>query len=103
MNLTLDPEGFLVNLEDWSPEALEELAQTAEIELQDQHREILALARRFYEEFEHSPSQRPLARYIKLHLGPEQASSIYLMQLFGSSPAKMVSKLAGLPKPKNCL
>ena len=50
-----------------------------------------------------SPAMRPLAKYIKLHLGAEKANSIYLMQLFPQSPAKYLAKIAGLPRPENCL
>lgn len=103
ISVTTDPEGFLTSLSDWTPEVAAELASVQEIELTDDHWEIIDLAREFYREFDHSPSQRPLGRYIKMHLGADKAKSIYLMKLFGSSPAKMVSLLAGLPKPKNCL
>jgi tRNA 2-thiouridine synthesizing protein E len=103
MSVSVDPEGFLINLSDWNEEVANELAQAQEIELTDAHWEILQLARQFFTEFDHSPSQRPLGRYIKINLGADKAKSIYLMKLFGSSPAKMVSLLAGLPKPKNCL
>ena len=37
-------------------------------------------------------------------LGAERASSIYVMSLFGDgTPAKTVARLAGLPKPTNCI
>ena len=35
--------------------------------------------------------------------GKEKGSSMYLLQLFPGSPAKIGSKIAGLPKPDNCL
>ena len=36
-------------------------------------------------------------------LGKEKSRSIYLMQLFPPSPARVASKIAGLPRPENCL
>ena len=33
----------------------------------------------------------------------EKGQSRYLMGLFGGSPAKLSAKIAGLPKPENCL
>jgi tRNA 2-thiouridine synthesizing protein E len=46
---------------------------------------------------------RPLVKYIGQRLGKEKGNSIYLLQLFPGSPAKLASKIAGLPRPENCL
>ena len=103
VTMELDPQGFLKDWRAWDEHAATFLAATQQIELTAPHWEIIWLAREFYQKFDHAPSQRPLAKFIKTNLGAEQATSIYLMQLFGSSPAKVVSLIAGLPKPKNCL
>jgi len=50
-----------------------------------------------------SPATRALISLVKRDLGKEKGRSVYLMKLFRGSPAKMASKLAGLPKPDNCL
>jgi tRNA 2-thiouridine synthesizing protein E len=71
--------------------------------LTPEHVEILLLARKFYAEYGFSPSMRPLIKIIGMNLSADKAHSIYLMKLFPQSPAKVVAKLAGLPKPKNCL
>tara|TARA_R110001583_G_scaffold380_7_gene3346 strand:+ start:13485 stop:13838 length:354 start_codon:yes stop_codon:yes gene_type:complete len=99
----LDKDGFLVNLDDWNPAMAAQLAQTENIQLTDAHWEILQLLRQFHAEFDLSPAMRPLTKYIKTHLGAEQASSIYLLKLFPGSPAKIAAKIAGLPRPENCL
>ncbi|WP_114417783.1 TusE/DsrC/DsvC family sulfur relay protein [Marinospirillum perlucidum] len=99
----LDPEGYLIHLEDWSEEVAEILAAQEERQLTPAHWEILKLLRQFYQEFEMSPAMRPFSKYLRQHLGADQARSIYLMQLFGESPAKEAARLAGLPKPDNCL
>ncbi len=98
-----DPDGFLTDWTVWSEAVAADIAKAEGVELDAAHWEILVLARQFYTTFDHAPSQRPLARYIKSELGADKAASIYLMQLFGQSPAKMVARIAGLPKPKNCL
>ncbi len=101
--IPVDSEGYLEQLSDWQPEVAEQIAKKEGLELTEAHWEIINLLRRFYQEFELSPAMRPLVKYIGLNMGKEKAKSIYLMQLFGESPAKMTSKLAGLPKPTNCL
>ncbi|QFT54667.1 TusE/DsrC/DsvC family sulfur relay protein [Microbulbifer sp. THAF38] len=101
--IPLDKEGYLRNLNDWNRDVAEELARTEEIELSSAHWEVIELLQEFYRQFELSPAMRPLVKFIGQRLGPEKGRSIYLMQLFPPSPAKIASKIAGLPKPTNCL
>ena len=98
-----DKEGFLRNLEDWSPEVAEFIAAGEDVQLTDAHWEIIELLRRYYQEFDSSPAMRPLVKYTARELGNDKGRSIYLMGLFPGSPAKIGSKIAGLPKPDNCL
>ena len=102
-DIALDKEGFLRDLKDWSPQVASALAAQENIELTDDHWDVIRLLQEFYREFELSPAMRPLVKYVGLHLGPEKGRSIFLMQLFPPSPAKIGSKIAGLPKPTNCL
>jgi tRNA 2-thiouridine synthesizing protein E len=64
---------------------------------------VLEVARQFYDQFGFSPSMRPLCKSVATELSMEKGRSIYLLQLFPGSPAKLVAKFAGLPKPKNCI
>lgn len=98
-----DEEGYLRNLADWDKSVAEVLAQEEEITLTSEHWEIIELIRDFYQQFEHSPAMRPLVKAVKLKLGADKGKSIYLMKLFPGSPAKVIAKIAGLPKPDNCL
>lgn len=101
--IELDKEGYLRNLDDWSPAVAEQLASAEGIELSEAHWEVIRLLQDFYREFELSPAMRPLVKYVGQQLGADKGRSIYLMQLFPPSPAKVASKIAGLPKPTNCL
>ena len=98
-----DKEGFLCKLDDWTPEIAQQIASGEGIELTDAHWEIIELLREFYRRFEASPANRALVKFTARELGPEKGRSIYLMSLFPGSPAKIGSKIAGLPKPDNCL
>ncbi|GGK82129.1 TusE/DsrC/DsvC family sulfur relay protein [Amphritea balenae] len=98
-----DPEGYLRKLTDWQPVVAEHLARQEGIELSEAHWEILNLLRDFYQEYEMSPAMRPLVKAVAAKLGPDKGKSIYLMSLFPGSPPKLASKIAGLPKPTNCL
>ena len=99
----LDKDGFLANLDDWNRDVAHQLAHMEGIELNQAHWEVLDALRDFYREFELSPAMRPLTKYLKQQLGTDKASSIYLLTLFPGSPAKIAAKIAGLPRPENCL
>lgn len=102
-NIELDKDGYLKNLNDWTPEVAIQLGREMSLELSDNHWEIIKAMQKFYRQYEISPAMRPLIKYIGLELGQEKANSIYLMTLFPPSPAKIASKIAGLPRPDNCL
>lgn len=101
--LELDKDGYLADLNDWSTEVANALASAEKLELTDEHWEILELLRSFYQEFQLSPATRPLIKYTALKLGPEKGNSLHLNRLFKGTPAKLAAKLAGLPRPTNCL
>ncbi|MBS99658.1 MAG: sulfurtransferase TusE [Oceanospirillaceae bacterium] len=101
--IRFDSEGYLENLADWTPGVAEVLAQEESLVLTEAHWEVLNLLREFYRQYEHSPAMRPLVKAVGQSLGKDKGRSIYLMQLFPGSPAKVAARLAGLPKPDNCL
>jgi len=103
ISVAVDQEGFLVDLNDWSEPVAEALADAEGIELQAEHWEILRVLREFYQEFQLSPATRPLIKYSALKLGPDKGNSMHLNRLFKGTPAKLAAKLAGLPKPSNCI
>ena len=100
--IQLDEHGFVKNLTEWNVEVAVVLAERESVVLTDAHFEIIKLLRIFYKTYEISPSQRPFVKYVAQTLGKEKGKSIYLMTLFGSSPAKIAAKIAGLPKPSHC-
>lgn len=102
-NIALDKEGFLKSLSDWNREVATEIAARENIVLTAEHWEIIELLREFYQVFQISPSMRALVKRTEQLLGTTKGRSIYLLQLFPPSPAKLASKIAGLPKPPNCL
>lgn len=102
-DIALDNDGYLLNLNDWDTEVADALALQENILLTLAHWEIINLLQAFYREFEISPAMRAFVKYTEKKLGPEKGKSIYLLQLFPPSPARIASKIAGLPRPTNCL
>jgi tRNA 2-thiouridine synthesizing protein E len=102
-NIPLDNDGHLNDLTLWSKRIAEALAAQENIELTAEHWEIIYLLQEFYREFEISPAMRALVKYTEKKLGTDKGRSVYLLQLFPPSPARVASKIAGLPRPTNCL
>ncbi|SOB75264.1 tRNA 2-thiouridine synthesizing protein E [Marinobacter sp. LV10R510-11A] len=97
-------EGFLENARDWSPEIAATIAEDDHIGLDEKHWEIITFLRLFYKEHELSPpSNRLFVKAVREALGEDKGNSIYLMQLFPGTPAKTACRIAGLPRPTNCL
>lgn len=97
-------EGFLEDANSWSPATAELIAREDELELTENHWEIITFLRDFYKEHEMSPpSNRLFVKAVKEAFGEGKGNSIYLMQLFPGTPAKTACRIAGLPRPTNCL
>ena len=100
--IALDKEGYLVNLSDWTETVAEAIAARENIELTEEHWEVITLLREFYAQHELSPMMRILVKQMKEKYGSAKGSSMYLMKLFPEYPALLACKIAGLPRPTNC-
>lgn len=103
MNLALDQDGHLVDYTGWNQAVAQQLAQSLDLELTDWHFEILQAVRQFYQQFGHSPATRPLIKFLMKTVSPE-INNAELQQRFNTGlVARHLSRLAGIPKPANCL
>lgn len=100
--IALDKDGYLRNLNDWSPEVADKIAANMSLMLTEDHWEIIEILREFYRTTGLSPAMRPLVKLVTKELGAEKGRSIYLMKLFPGNPALLASKVGGLPRPTNC-
>jgi len=101
--IQFDKEGFLLTLELWSEDIASEIAAQEGISLNKEHFDVIYLLRDFYQKHQVAPANRPLVKLVKTQLSEDKGNSIYLLTLFPESPAKIAAKIAGLPKPPNCL
>jgi tRNA 2-thiouridine synthesizing protein E len=102
MGINTDRDGFLKDLTDWSVDIADQLAESESIVLTDDHWELIHLMRDFHMQYKISPTSRVLVRHVREKLGPEKGRSIHLLTLFPDNPIKLLSKIAGLPRPPNC-
>ncbi len=56
----------------WNESIAELIAQKEEIELSDDHWQVISYVRKFYDEFNTSPSIRPLVKYLSKVLPAEK-------------------------------
>ena len=97
-------EGFLEKAGEWTEEVASVIAQEDNLALDDRHWEIIRFLREFYREHEMSPpSNRLFVKAVREAMGEAKGNSIYLMTLFPGTPAKTACRIAGLPRPTNCL
>jgi len=101
--LEVDEEGYLSDLNDWEKEVASVMAKAEDIELSDDHWEIINFLREYYEEYQVAPAVRVLTKAVGKKLGKDKGNSKYLYQLFPYGPGKQACKFAGLPKPTGCV
>lgn len=98
-----DEEGYIQELDKWSKELAELIAKDENIEMTNEHWEVVNFLRDYYEEYQIAPAVRVLIKSIKKSMGPDKGNNKYLYTLFPYGPAKQACKIAGLPKPTGCV
>lgn len=102
--MPLDDDGHLQDHHAWTPDVAQELADTLGVHLTELHHRILMQTRLFFEQYHHSPATRPLIKHLKQTLPDDEIDNAKLQVLFNTGlVARHVNRLAGLPKPPNCL
>jgi tRNA 2-thiouridine synthesizing protein E len=101
--LFTDKEGYLTDVSSWSTDVALCIAELENIEMNEERWQVVNFVREFYLEYDTSPAIRALVKALQLKYGPEKGNSRYLYRLFPKGPAKIATKIAGLPKPAKCL
>ncbi|WP_343682271.1 TusE/DsrC/DsvC family sulfur relay protein [Acinetobacter baylyi] len=103
MQLELDQDGHLLDYTIWNEEVAKKLAQSLDLELTEWHFQILQAVRQFYQQFGHSPATRPLIKFLMKTVSPDINNAILQQRFNTGLVARHLSRLAGVPKPANCL
>lgn len=100
----LDDDGHLRDHTSWTPQLAQRLADTLDLTLEAAHYRVLEATRDFFFRYRHSPSTRPLIKHLAIALPDDKLDNQSLQKLFKTGlVARHVNRLAGLPKPPNCL
>ncbi len=103
VEVATDEEGYLEDLSSWTPEIATAMAAEEDVELSDEHWDIINFLREYYEEYQIAPAVRVLTKAVGKRLGKDKGNSKYLYSLFPYGPGKQACKYAGLPKPTGCV
>ena len=94
-------EGYIVNLDEWSEGFAIAQAKVEELELTEEHWDVIKFLRDFYEEHGVQSEVRKMVKHFKKAWGPERGNSSYLHKIFPrGGPQKQGNRLAGLLRTK---
>jgi len=96
-SIETDANGNLINFQEWDKDVAEALAAQDDIELTQEHWDVLEYLR---EEYINNNNNQPMERQINKDMGKrwgKKISSKDLYKLFPKAPSKQGNKIAGLP------
>ena len=93
-----DGDGFLVDMNDWSPDICEQMALADNVEITEEMFNHIKLAREMYEESSMVPRIKDFAKALGMD---RKAKGLY--DVWKSGPMKQIAKYGGLPKPTGCV
>tara|TARA_R110002096_G_scaffold52592_9_gene137459 strand:- start:850 stop:1185 length:336 start_codon:yes stop_codon:yes gene_type:complete len=97
--LPKDNEGFLLDPGDWSSELAEQIAKSEEIEMSQDHWDVVHFVRSYYESNDTVPELRTTLKYLKQHVGDDKATRKHVYRLFPYGYGQQACKIAGMRKP----
>ena len=94
----LDGEGYLVDPSDWDEDVAKALAQSENIELNDDHWDVLHFMRGFYEENQVAADARFVIKHLAERMGKEAQKNLFVLFPYGY--VKQACKIAGMRRPR---
>jgi len=95
--IQLRADGYLQNMDDWTPQLAEAMASAEDLTLTEQHWDVLNIMRDYYKKYNTSPILKLLRREISKQYGTERSTIEALDALFPQGVQRQGSRLAGVP------
>ncbi|HHL18743.1 MAG TPA: TusE/DsrC/DsvC family sulfur relay protein [Thiothrix sp.] len=96
-----DPEGYLIDPDDWSDEVAKALSEEENIALNDTHWKILKFMRHYYSEHGVIPDVRHVTEYLATETqSNKKEAKKRLFKLFPYGYVKQACKIAGMKRPR---
>ena len=93
-----DTEGYLVEPGDWNDEVAVILAQGENIQLNDDHWDVLRFMREFYEEHQVAADARFVIKHLAERMGKDAQKHLFVLFPYGY--VKQACKIAGMRRPR---
>ena len=103
IEIKLLDDGFMKDRDLWNRDVALKLAEREDLTLTDEHWELLDFLRDYYSEFMISPNVKILVKHLRETSGDKTMDTKQLYSLFPKGPSFQGCKIAGLPKPTNCI
>lgn len=100
--LKTDPEGFLLDYDEWSRPWAEAQAERDGVVLESAHWQVIEFLRDYWAQYQMAPSMRLLVKALATELGKDCGTSRYVYRLFAQG-APQACRYAGLPRPTSCI
>ena len=81
VSIAVDEDGYLMQVQDWTPDIAHALAQQQQLTLTEAHWEVINAIRTFYSQYQRSPTTRVLLKYLAQQLGSQKSSSILVQSI----------------------
>ena len=101
-NIELSEAGWLEDLSTWDPDVALRIAANENVEMTDEHWDIVNEARSYFTEYGIVAEPRTFSKIMKKKFGADRSSQKYIYALFPYGLIKSANKIAGLPRPKGC-
>jgi tRNA 2-thiouridine synthesizing protein E len=99
--IPLDPEGYLINPEDWNREIAVKLADSENIKLDDDYWTIFDFMRTFYDEKGVAPDVRHTTKQMAEDFGVDKkVAKTKLFKMFPYGYVKQACKISGMKRPR---
>jgi tRNA 2-thiouridine synthesizing protein E len=98
--IELNPNGYLVNLDDWTEAVATALAATEKVDLTERHWDLINYLREeYFENRENQPNTRTIVKAMS-EKWDEKIGQGDLYALFPGDPSKQGGRIAGLPESR---
>ena len=100
LSVETDAEGYLVNPEDWDEAVATQLAASENLDLQDEHWQVLRFMRDYYEAHQVAADARFSIKFMAEEMGYGPEARNHLFQLFPYGYVQQACKIAGMKRPR---
>lgn len=93
-----DAEGYLVEPGDWNEDIAQVLAAEEDIQLGDEHWDVIRFMRAYFEEHQIAADARFVIKHLEERIGKDARRKLFMLFPYGH--VKQTCKIAGMRRPR---